>query len=287
MQQYNIGEWVDLEENPTHKTLREAIHTVLIAISTGKWPNHNMIIKGGVLLAIRYESIRFTEDIDFSTNINLKDFDQDSFLLELEQNLASAVEKLDYGLDCKIQSYQLQPSNNPNATFPTFKIKIGYAYKHDTNAHKRLLKKQSLHIVKLDYSLNEETYDVEPLILTDGGTIYAYSIYDIIAEKFRAILQQKTRNRVRRQDSYDLYTLINNFPITTDEERKVILDTLLKKSASRNLEISIASISDPETIQRSEEQYHVLASEIDGELPEFETVYRFVKNFYESLPWGK
>ena len=245
MEQYNIGEWVKLEKNPEHKTLREAIHTVLVAISTGHWLNCNMIIKGGVLLAIRYESVRFTEDIDFSTRITLIEFDQDYFLKELEQSLLSAVEHLNYGLDCRIQSYQLQPANNPDATFPTFKLKIGYAYKHDTNSHKRLRKRQSSKIVKIDYSLNEETQDIELFKITDGGTLSAYSSTDLIAEKYRAILQQKIRHRVRRQDAYDLYTLMEKLPITDHTEKKQILETLLKKSASRNLEINIDSISAP------------------------------------------
>lgn len=285
MEQYDIGEWVKLEKNPEHKTLRKAIHTVLLAISTGHWLNCNMIIKGGVLLAIRYESVRFTEDIDFSTAIILKDFDQESFLEKLRQGLAGAVEKLDYGLDCRIQSFQLQPSNNPEATFPTFKIKIGYAYKHETNSHKRLLKGQSSKVVKIDYSLNEETQDIELFEIADGGTLSAYSSTELIAEKYRAILQQKVRNRVRRQDAYDLYALMEKRPITDSNEKKYILETLLKKSASRNLEINIDSISDPETIERSKNQYDTLASEIEGELPEFEKVYSIVEEFYKSLPW--
>lgn len=285
MEQYDIGEWVNREKILKHRTLREAIHTALVAISTGHWLNCNMIIKGGVLLAIRYESLRFTEDIDFSTSIMLKDFDQESFLKELNQSLASAVEKLDYGLDCRIQSYHLQPSNNPDATFPTFKLKIGYAYKHDTKSHKRLQRRQSSQVLKIDYSLNEKTQDVESFKLTDGGTLSAYSLTDLIAEKYRAILQQKVRNRVRRQDAYDLYTLMEKFPIKDHNEKKHILETLFKKASARNLKITSASISDPETIQRSKNQYHMLASEIDGELPEFERVYDCVEEFYISLPW--
>ncbi|MCB2181253.1 MAG: nucleotidyl transferase AbiEii/AbiGii toxin family protein [Desulfobulbaceae bacterium] len=286
MEQYDIGKWVSLEENPDHKTLREAIHTVLVAISTGHWLNCNMIIKGGVLLAIRYESVRFTEDIDFSTRITLKDFDQDSFLKELGQSLATAVEKLDYGLDCRIQSYQMQPSNNPEASFPTFKLKIGYAYKHDSNSHKRLLKRQSSKVLKLDYSLNEETQDIESFEISDGGTLSAYSLSDLVAEKYRAILQQKVRNRVRRQDAYDLFALMKKLPITDPAEKKHILETLIKKSAARNLEINFESISVPETFKRSKNQYEMLASEIGGELPKFEEVYTFVEDFYKSLPWG-
>lgn len=285
MKQYDLGEWVNLEQNPTHKTLREAIHTILLAISTADALNCKMIIKGGILLAIRYDSVRFTEDIDFSTDVTLSDFDKDLFLSTLEQGLIIAVEKLPYGLDCKIQSHKFMPSNNPDATYPTFKLVIGYAYKHDTNLHKRLLSKKALHVVKIDYSLNEETLYVESLKISGGGIISAYSLTDVIAEKYRAILQQKVRNRVRRQDAYDLFILINKNPIKEYDEKKHILDAMKKKSLSRGLEINSNSIIDPEIIKRSKEEYYQISSEIEGELPDFDTVYDFVRKFYQSLPW--
>lgn len=285
MEQCDIGRWVEAEENKRYRTLREAIHTVLVAISTGHWLQCNMILKGGVLLAIRYHSERFTEDIDFSTELKLQKFDEQSFLEELEQNLIKAVENLNYGLDCKIQSHKFDPKN-PETTFPTLKLTIGYAYKHDLNSHKRLICKNASTVVKIDYSLNEQTKKVESFKLSDGGTISAYSYTDIVAEKIRAILQQKGRNRYRRQDAYDLYYLFKKFPIHDDVEKKHILDCLIEKSRDRNLEIDINSMSDPETIERSEKEYHQLSSEIEGNLPDFQKVYSTVEDFFRSLPWG-
>lgn len=284
MKHYDISEWVKSETNNRHRTLREAIHTVLHAISTGHWLQCHMILKGGILLAIRYNSERFTEDIDFSTDIRLTNFDEAAFLQELESNLTTAVETLDYGLNCKIQSHKFDPKD-PNSTFPTFKLTIGYAYKDDKNSHKRLLRGQSLNVVKIDYSLNEHTSKVDSFTIFGGGILSAYSYTDLVAEKLRAILQQKDRKRNRRQDAYDLYCIFKRYPVKDDEEKLHILDCLKKKSASRNLEINNKSMSDPEIRERSKREYDQLAPEIEEELPEFETVFSAVENFYKSLPW--
>ncbi|MBC2715351.1 MAG: hypothetical protein HF978_08590 [Desulfobacteraceae bacterium] len=81
-----------------------------------------------------------------------------------------ATETLDYGLDCRVQSYKFKPAHK-NATFPTLKLKIGYAYKDDRNNHKRLLAKRSLDVVEIDYSFNEIIQETENLKLETGGTL--------------------------------------------------------------------------------------------------------------------
>ena len=44
--------------------------------------------------------------------------------------------------------------------------------------------------------------------LGDGLEIEASTLVDLVAEKFRAMIQQPIRNRYRRQDAYDLYCLL-------------------------------------------------------------------------------
>jgi hypothetical protein len=46
-------------------------------------------------------------------------------------------------------------------------------------------------------------------------------------------------------------------------------------------------IVNTQIIKRSKAEYKTLAYEIDGTLPPFEEVYLAVRNYYESLPWGK
>ena len=85
-----IREWVD--QSPDYRPFRQAAHTILTAISGTPDLQAAMVMKGGVLLALGYRSQRHTKDIDFSTSIQLRDFDLDAFRGTLEQSLVEAVE---------------------------------------------------------------------------------------------------------------------------------------------------------------------------------------------------
>ena len=45
------------------------------------------------------------------------------------------------------------------------------------------------------------------------------------------------------------------------------------------------SLQNPEIRQRAQIEYPSLADEIEGELPDFDTIFDCVENFYRSLPW--
>ncbi len=280
-----ISSWVKEKNNPLPQAFRQAVHTILFAISHSRDLYPQMIMKGAILLAIRHNCIRNTKDIDFSTSKMVREFDKDRFLSDLADNLILATEILDYGIDCRIQSSKFKPSS-PDATFPTLKIKVGYAYKHERNSHKRLLAGNCSQVVEIDYSFNEATYSMEKIFLENGGTLLTYSATDLIAEKFRAILQQRQRNRTRRQDVYDLYYLFHHRQPFTDEEKSKIFDSLVKKAAARGITVELYSMRDPEIRRKSGKEYDRLQSEIIGELPEFDTAYSYVRSFYENLPWS-
>lgn len=242
-------------------------------------------MKGGILLALGYESTRYTKDIDFSTAKTLKEFDLETFIQNLKSALVEAVESLDYGLDCQVQSYKQKPPKS-DATFPTIEISVGHAYKHDHNAHRRLLNKNSSNIVEIDYSLNEPSREVEIFKIEEGRHIQIYGFTELVAEKFRAILQQVVRNRRRRQDVYDLNFLLAHYPQAQDAiTKQKILDSLIEKAQSRDLAINKESLSSPEVMKLSKAEYHLLVSEIEGPLPDFDTAYSVIRDYYESLPW--
>jgi predicted nucleotidyltransferase component of viral defense system len=284
MTKYDIASWVEQENNPRNRSFREAVHTILIAIANNKNLHADMIMKGGILLALRYESQRYTTDLDFSTSKTIEQFNKDKFFTEFEKSLLSATEQLDYGLDCRLQSHRINPPS-AKASFPTLKLKIGYAYKNNDRDHRRLLKKRSINVVEIDLSFNEFNQEIEIMNLTGGGDIPIYSFTDLIAEKFRAILQQEIRNRYRRQDIYDLYHLLNKVPVY-EHKKKKILNSLLKKSSTRKLKIEKKSMRKGEIVTRTQKEYDLLKQEILGDLPDFNKVYSFARDFYESLPWS-
>ena len=288
MYECDITRWIESEPDPRRRELRRqnsAVHTVLLAIGNSQNLRATMLIKGGILLAIRYQGSRHTRDIDFSTDLQYHDFDERHFLEEFETALHSASTQLEYDLDCRLQSHSVQPGNKPDRTFPTLKLRIGYAPKQEPRRHKRLLAGHAADVIDVDYSFNEVALEVENIVLSGGGQIRAYSFADVVAEKYRAILQQEVRNRIRRQDAYDLYALLGQVAKISDNQKQKILTSLRTKSKSRNLDVNSSSLSDPKIIERSSQDYHTLRSEIVGELPPFNDVYKTVKTFYESLPW--
>jgi predicted nucleotidyltransferase component of viral defense system len=281
----DIGEWVSQADSKDDKEFREAVHTILSAIASDDNLKASMILKGGILLAVRYHSHRYTKDIDLSTSKTLgADITQEGVVNSLNENLAMMVETLDYGLDCVVQSSKLEPANNPDATYPSITLKVGYAYK-GSNKHKRLQKNQSPTVISIDYSLNESMPNIDHLQLADDGELWVYSLTDLIAEKYRSLLQQVSRNRNRRQDIFDLTLILGKFDDFDDVEKQKILDCLIEKARARKIEPTEESMDEPELRVRAEHDYPTLANDIEGELPNFDESFTLVVEFYRSLPW--
>lgn len=283
MTRIDIGQWI--KHDPAQRALREAVHTILMAIAKTPTLQAAMIMKGGILLALEYQSTRFTRDIDFSTSAKLAQLDLDRFRADFEAGLVRAVDRLGYGLDCRVQSCKQQPPGN-EADFPTIRLTVGYADKSDLRSHRRLLAGNSSQIVQVDYSLNEPEGTPEIVTFDDGDAIRVYSLVDLIAEKLRAILQQEVRRRVRRQDIWDLhFLLIEQGKATEDWRKREILRSLKEKAAARNLPVARDSMRNPEIFRRSQIEYQSLVAEIEGSLPPFEEAYAAVQAYYEGLPW--
>ncbi|BBC23204.1 nucleotidyl transferase AbiEii/AbiGii toxin family protein [Pseudanabaena sp. ABRG5-3] len=285
IEEYDIKDWVEEASTTSNKEFRQAVHTILSAIASDSNLKANMILKGGILLAIRYKSHRFTKDIDFSTERQLGgEITEDGVRKSLDSSLAQMVEELDYDLDCRVQSSKLQPKDS-KSTYPSIRMTVGYAYK-GTPQHKRLLSLQSTNTVSIDYSLNEATLNIEDLKLNLKEGILAYSLTDLIAEKYRSLLQQVSRNRSRRQDVYDLNLLVERLGDIDSFERRKILNSLIFKSKARGIAPDINSFENPELKSRAQKDYHTLKDEIEDDLPDFDELFQKVADFYRSLPWS-
>lgn len=279
---YDIATWASEAPDVEQREFRQAVHTILAAIANDSCLKSTMVIKGGILLGVRYHSPRFTKDIDFSTTGNLATMSAEDVRSAFESSLIQIIEELDYDLDCKVQSCKVNPQNRPDASFPSIELKIGHAYKGSPK-HKRLQKLQSPSVISIDFSLNEKILGVESLKLGSSGTIHAYTFSDLVAEKFRSLLQQESRDRYRRQDVFDLSKL-SELDVSEDERRS-ILRSLIEKSRARGIEPQPDSLDNSELRRRAKADYHTLDDEIDGPLPEFEATYEIVRSFYQSLPW--
>ncbi len=284
MDTIDLSTWVKSGAPSMSPAFRQAIHVLIHAISNSPVLHEKMTLHGGLLLSIIFRGIRHTQDIDFVTTDHINDFDIDSFVKQLDDSLVESCEALPYGMDCRIQSRRLEPPG-PDKNFQSLAMTMGYAQK-GTNGHKRLMKGQGPNVIEIDFNFNEHNLQVDTVQLSDGGQVRVYSLADQVAEKYRAMIQQKVRNRSRRQDAYDIYSLLDKGFLNAGDIKNVILNSLLLKAGSRELIVDQYSLQDKDVIARSAREYTTLADEISGELPPFDKMFEVVRTFYESLPWN-
>ena len=289
----NISDWVAKSKTNSGKyIIRQGIEILINAIADTKLLKANMYLKGGNLMAIAHQSQRTTGDVDFSW---LEPFHKDNLLPidkiineSLNESLNDARNRLGYlNFRCKVQTITKKPHKwnvNKKISFPALEITIGCA-ESDTKQAKLLEDNKCLQTFSVDISFNEEIMNCQELILDNGkSSINAYSPIEIIAEKFRALIQQAQRKRCRRQDVYDINFLINRFSYDEDE-KSLVLKNLIVKSKSRNVGVDINSLSNDEIKMLSGKDWSTMKLELTDPLPDFNDCYENIKNFYISLPW--
>jgi predicted nucleotidyltransferase component of viral defense system len=284
MNEVDIPAWVAQAADRTQRSFREAVHIILDGIGHSQELQARMVMKGGLLMAIRYDSTRYTRDIDFSTNAPYVAGEAEQLLAELEQQLALATDRLPYATMCRLQSSAIVPKGE-NKTHQTLALKIGYADMTNDRAVQRLQAKTSANVVEIDYSYNEVVFDVEVVELEGGVTIHTYSLHNVIAEKLRSLLQQPIRKRNRRQDVYDICLLLESGEPLHEEDLAAIHQMLLVSSRSKGIEPEVGSMRNTAVVSMAKEGYESLQADIEGELLPFTQAISKVQQLYRSLPW--
>ena len=280
-----IKDWVASAPDARQRELRQAVHTVLVAVATFRGAGLEVVMKGGILLAVEYAGDRYTKDVDFSTTARVVDIPPERFEATLNAALASSSEQLEYGLDCRVQSKELEPPGE-DRTWPTLRLKVAYAPFSDTARQRHLVRGKASDTVAVEISYNEVITASEVIDLGDGLEIEASTLADLVAEKFRAMIQQPVRKRYRRQDAYDLYCLLEAHGSRLEVLRDAVREALLRKSEGRGLVVDRESLRNPEVERRSKAEYPQLAAEIARALPEFDEVYGKVRAYYEGMGWA-
>lgn len=283
MNEVDVSAWVEQADVPQRR-FREAVHIILDAIGQSRSLQTKMVMKGGLLMAIRYASTRFTRDIDFSTAGVYREAQAQELVQEFERQLVLAVDRLPYATTCKLQSHQVQPKGE-NKTHQSLKLKVGYADATKPAAMQRLEAGQSPLIVEIDYSYNEAVVDVEVLELDGGVTIQSYSLHNVVAEKLRSLLQQPIRRRNRRQDVYDVHLLLQSSAALSGQDLQSIHAILLQSCRSKQIEPTKDSMDDAQVILLARTGYESLVDDIEGDLPPFDDAMAAVQGLYRSLPW--
>lgn len=283
--QIALTDWVSEAKSKKDIQFREAVHIVLHAVGSDAQTAHTLVLKGGILLALKFNSERFTKDIDFTCISEYASFPDVMVQERLNKSLKTSAVILGYSLDCRVQKTELKPDlrKHPNPKFPGLQVNIGYGKKGSLRQGRTYAD-----VLLIDISYNEFLSDDVDLF-SDEISVKCYKLKELMAEKFRSILQQVPRNRARRQDVYDLNYLIKNHCKKTDQERSEILNLLLKKSVDKNIDdyLNPKALDLKEIRDRSNQEYLLLASEVASELPDFEESYQNVNTYFKSLPWAK
>lgn len=261
MNEIDIAAWVEAAPDG-QRGFREAVHIVLDSIGHSRNLQAKMVMKGGLLLAIRYASTRYTRDLDFSTSDRYTAEDADKLLVELQGSLVAAEDRLPYNTACRLQSHKVEPKGE-DKSHHNLSLKIGYADKSNKGAMSRLLAKNCPHVVEIDHSFNEAVFQVELLELDGGATIHSYSLHNVLAEKMRSLLQQPIRRRNRRQDVYDIGLLLDSAGPLSSSDLAQIQQMLVDSCRSKGIEPTEESMHDERVVEMARTQA-----------------------LYRSLPWG-
>jgi len=282
----DIRAWVESSRHdPSLHQKRQVTEIALTAIGLSESLNQQLVLKGGAVMALAFKSDRVTGDVDFSAIPEPNEL-QKTLVIELNRNLPRAAIKLRYPhLICKVQTVKKlpKPLNFEEHQFPALLIKIGFAVR-GTRDEAKLGDGRSTNTLELEVSFRDQVYAFQELNLSEGiAAVRAFTIHELIAEKFRALIQQPIRNRSRRQDVYDISYLIDTNQLS-DTDLHQIHQILLKKCETRGIIPSLTTMDDPEIRSKAMSQWDTLALELT-DLPPFEERFEKMHSLYRSLPW--
>lgn len=282
----DIKGWVDaVRADPLAYRDRQVTEIVLNAIGQAPSLKSSLVLKGGTLMALAYDSQRVTSDVDFTAVVGPEGFDE-RLREELDALLPRTAITLGYvDLVCRVQTIRKlpRPQSFETMNFPALLVKIGSAVR-GTSEEKALVDGRASRVVDLEISFRDEVFTAQSLRLDGGGVaVRAFTLHELIAEKFRALLQQPIRNRHRRQDVYDIALLVEENYLSP-EDRTLIYKTLVEKCASRQIVPNATSLTNPDVVERAGTDWSTLALEVRN-LPPFEERFAIVADFYASLPW--
>jgi hypothetical protein len=94
-------------------------------------------------------------------------------------------------------------------TFVTYHASIGYALPDESRLRERMQQGEDVRrSIPVDVSINEPICADRRVPIDGASTLRVSTPEDIVAEKLRALLQQKVRNRQRPQDLLDIAVLL-------------------------------------------------------------------------------
>lgn len=256
---------------------RFAQYGVLQSIAGSQILSTSLVFKGGNALDFIWQPNRSTIDLDFSSRDPGLNVHRIRTFFEPSLQRVSAVTGTLY----RLQKLEQQPPGE-GRSFITFNVSVGYALADDLRNQQRIGDgKPSLASIPVEISLNEPICAAEEIELGSANMLQVSTHEDIIAEKLRALLQQVPRNRTRPQDVLDIVVALNRGARLRPD---VVADYLLRKAASRNVEVSMEQFEAEELWSRAEQGYVELQSTARDLFVSFGDAKKTLLAFIRTLP---
>ena len=223
-----------------------------------------LAFKGGNALRFVYQNPRSTIDLDFTAS---SAFPDDPARIRANLDIALVFAAPRYGVRLRCQRCRRNPPG-ADKTVPTYDMTVGYLLRGDRHYETFASSTKPVStIVRVEVSINDvvcQTVEcqLDPAV---GVAIRACVLEDILAEKLRALLQQRTRKqfRHRKQDVHDIARMLRDHEREIDERK--IGDYFLRKCQVRGINPTKASF-DNEIRDLAAVDYHTL---FDAQDPNF------------------
>lgn len=257
-----MGLFVAAQKVTTNEARKRFMQFVILeAIAFSPARNH-LVFKGGNALRFVYHNRRSTVDLDFTAMDGFPDQEQPIRKL-LDHAMRLGSER--FGVKAKVQRVKRNPPGS-DKHYPTYEVTIGYQFPGDRHFSDFWDSTKPLPtVVDLEISINDVVC-AELAVQLDPGresTIRVCTLEDILAEKLRSLLQQRIRNRRRKQDVYDIATMLRAYSTVVNPAR--ISDYLLRKTLARSIDPRKSQF-DEEIRSRAAFEYESL---FDDQIPDF------------------
>ena len=272
-----IGQWAKESGLPVSEAkFRFAQYGVLRAIAASKVLSSVLVFKGGNALDFVWQPNRSTKDLDFSARTS------DLGVERIRELLTASLQRggRETGVAYRVQRVKQNPPGE-NKTFITYDVTVGYALPDDSRSRQRIERGEDVSaVVPVEISLNEPICATVEIDIDSIHPLQVSTLEDIVAEKLRALLQQRIRNRTRRQDLLDIAVILRG---GAELDQAKVAEYLLRKAAARNVPVSREALHDEELRSRSAEGYEELEATTRSTFIPFDEAYAEVMSLAERL----
>lgn len=278
-----IPTWAQQESVSLPEAARKYAQALILrGISESNPLRNSLVFKGGNALDFVYLPNRSTVDLDFS--FLEPESDIPALMKTVGRQLEAVVNHRTDGLGTvlRLQGIRQNPKG-AHFTRSTLKASVSYALPDQPRQRERLLSGQpGANVVPVEMTVNEIVCDWELVAIDKGRTnLQVATPEDIIAEKLRAILQQKVRNRTRRQDILDIASLWSSK--NNSIQTPLVSDFLIRKSEAREIHPSRSAFLDPDIRSRSAEAYGEIADTTRHTFIPFDEAWDIVMSLVDQL----